>query len=141
MNNDKAAFFACYWGQKVLRVSEGAIVEQIVGGGFLDRFTERESTSYLLLTPLSLITDEDAIEVAKLTDKEFDSPVRWGINNVNWMFNPDIDTSTGYSTSTVIRIYQYLQSRGFPLPFRQYSTDDLIAKGWAKVKGGTDGER
>lgn len=85
---------------------------------------------YSELTPLSQITDEDAVEVAELhygrgtviqTSKE-----RY-IKNVGKyvLHNPEYIAS---------KIADFLRSKGYALPFHNLSVDELISYGWVKLK-------
>lgn len=87
--------------------------------GFSDFFAIEEWQANL--TPLSSITDEDAIKVARM---------------LNYGFNDEL--AIQYAMDYVkninyISVYQYLQSKGYALPWNGLSVDDLISYGWLKL--------
>lgn len=145
----KAAYFAQYWGQPVqtykLSYSWKRNVE--VNGS---------SQGFITLKPLSSITDEDAIEVAKIANSpSFAIPKEWKVeldseygfvtvksDKSNHSF--DLDIKDGhlqmydgdYKSDMFFnhyRVCDFLRSKGYALPYRQYSVDDLITKGWLKL--------
>lgn len=92
---NKAKFFALYWGQLIL-FSDGVRFPNILKFGI-------ETNEYLELTPLSQITDEDAIEVAKIVHQIYSD--RWNVvrrtnglihielkGNVNDIYHVSINT-------------------------------------------------
>lgn len=62
-NEQKAKIFAMYWGQRVLKFSKTAPATQYVDEYMFARI---DKECVLALTPLSAISDEHAIEVAKM---------------------------------------------------------------------------
>lgn len=99
---------------------------------------------YIELNPLSNITDEDAIEVYKLTHIDRFDKFNKSINVVN-KINETIEflikstksaDKSGYLVLTEnhaypIKAYQCLQSKGYAL---DYSVDDLVELGVYKLK-------
>jgi len=107
------------------------------------------------LTPLSQITDEDAIEVAKLQAPTFDSQskvLRFDnsieIHRLNYVVKITHEISTFHRGillmvgGSVQNMYahdclvfiDYLRSRGYALPYLDASVEDLVKKGWVKLK-------
>lgn len=97
----------------------------------------------LIKTPLSKITDEDAIEVGRLLgyDKEDFSD---GVDSVlriikNWITNL-IKGNTKQYTSSVIIAYQYLQSKSYvssyycPIANRIVTVEEQIEAGWITLR-------
>lgn len=157
----KARFFAQYWGQTVylsfrsnrLHVVRGIIVST-------DNIYEDDC---LLLTPLSAISDEDAIQVAKIANStSFLNQIKWDVSSDNeyefktisskWSFHSfDFDTTDGmvqmYDEDKPsgmplnhYGVFQYLQSRGYALPYyvtelsRTLSVDEQVELGLIKLK-------
>lgn len=71
------------------------------------------NNAYLILTPISEITDEDAIEVAKI------AKCKYCIADISDL-KPHLLRSMSYTNvwngNTVLSICQYLQSKGYDLP-------------------------
>ena len=119
---NKAKFFAQYWGQKVFQFRGGRLSTQKVGTTYMDKYgvTHR----HLVLKPLSSITDKDAIEVCNL----------FQYDNV-----PTTDFCLSFCKRYMSRViqstkaYQYLQSKGYALPFHDLSVEQLIECGWVKL--------
>lgn len=117
--------------------------------GILDIINNPENY-YAELTPLSQITDEDAIEVAKLESEFFnckyehisiEREANKGVivqkfNNCahieDSVFIGD-DNRINFSTMKY-PAYQYIRSKGYALPWMGLSVDDLISYGWVKLK-------
>lgn len=152
---NKAKFFAQYYGQKVLCIRKLNETKLYVG---FDDFTHKEKleTDYLELKPLSQITDEDAIEIAKLANSpSFAIPKQWEIkidieygfltissNKSNHSF--DLDLKDGHLTMydcgnksdmffNHYDICDYLRSKGYALPYMGLSIKDLISYQWIKL--------
>lgn len=137
---NKAKFFAQYLGQKVYnRIGWPGIIVN----GFVDKLEEQfklyqsdnfkeKTKTFLELTPLSKITDEDAIDVAKIlypysdalhtTDKGRDliAPM---FGKGTFLLNPPY----------IIQTYDYLRSNGYALPWMGLSVEQLIEYGWVKL--------
>jgi hypothetical protein len=114
---NKAKFFAQYWGQKVLRITPYELVQVGISGWNL-----KHEDFYLELTPISAITDEDAIEVVNCGHEiEF------------------LEKGWRQKESVVIFDYKpkavdYLRSRGYALPWMGISVEDQVKFGWVKLK-------
>jgi len=121
--------------------------------------------AYLMLKPLSQISDEDAIEVAKIIEPYFainnkglgrdfkikvnrDSKVirvtkadfKVSIahsyvhdDTVNIMTWQGVKETRLYPT-TFLHAFDYLRSHGYALPFMGLSVEELINRGWVKLK-------
>lgn len=135
---NKAKFFALYWSQEVvkdgLNNSEKCSVQ----------FALSESIyieGYLELTTLSQISDEDAIEVAKiLGNAENGSSIEWDCGGESFDFIGDycgtvyydgeIDYNENEQVSLLIlQAYDYLRSKGYALPYMSLSIEKLIEFG------------
>ena len=168
---EKAKFFAQYWGQ-FLKTSDNHKTKGLkpleIDSHSIQYVDEH---SFLELTPLKNISDEDAIEVARIAlNKDTDwNPIdiiKWdwctkivvnrepdiskeGVNIemyiiIDFQVNKDeifftwdyiYDNGIGKSERHLpnsVSIYDYLRSKSYLLPYKDLSTEDLIAYGWAK---------
>lgn len=107
---NEAKFFAQYWGQEIGHHTFGKHNPRIVNTSYFNQI------HWLELTPLSKITDEDAIEVANL---------QFPVQPLFKKLDEDVIL---YDT------YQYLQSKGYALPFHDLSVEKLVKYGWIKLK-------
>jgi len=121
-SENKAKFFAQYWGQNVLHRKDGSYVSVC----FLNPIKDR----YLFLKPLSSITDEDAIEVGRivfpnLTDTQL-ILVKDGVVNI---------FSSGWNIDglRMLKIFDYLRWEGYALPWMGLSVGKQIEYGWVKL--------
>lgn len=129
---NKVKFFAQYYDQRILiKPNE---IDNPYNIGCLLRFIYAED--YLELTPLSQITDEDAIEVAvfgsidvSLTEISRDFAIK---NGKHWA-----QLISENLISPGIHCLDYLRSKSYALPFMGLSIDDLISYGWVKLKEAT----
>jgi len=141
----KSRFFSQYWGQKVgvKDKFDNWTVGNIFGLDF----------ECLELKPISKITDEDAIKVAILMTK-----FKWNLdlgvkviqqeNQIRIYYDAK---SSGFKHTTTIyddffgrnyigepiqplsgEIFDYLRSKGYAVPFMEYSVNDLISLGWVQ---------
>jgi hypothetical protein len=144
--NDKtlSKIYSGYIGSKI-ELSQGNFSEDeedtvftldgVYSGGFYIKETgikyEFCPTDSILVCHLRNITDEDAIEVAKLN-------VTMGINfeekdSVNEVINYVKKVLIHYM-SINIKSYQYLQSKGYALPYMDYSVENLLELGVYALK-------
>lgn len=128
---NKAKFFAQYWGQEVFSKTHGAtthILDYVRLGSISD-------ISVIELKPLSQISDEDAIEVAKICliqAGEYDNTVS-DYELLNYCHTEYIQPNE-YLRFTPQYILDFLRSRGYALPWMGLSVDKLIEYGWIKLK-------
>lgn len=132
---NKARFFALYYGQKVLKstVTDNANIDY-----FENLLHERGfQYNYLELTPLSSITDEDCIDVYQIARKY-----------KRWMYSKDtaqiakgseivqdiINSGTHWTPKQLSETIDYLRSKGYALPFMGLSVETMIEYGWIKLK-------
>lgn len=158
---EKARLFAQYWGQEVLIDNIGK--KMIVGLAWSAGWTDRVK-SYLELKPISSISDDHAIEVAKIAHSPtFTYPAKWEImRDLEYEFvtvtskgsyhSFDISTTDGsidmyqedHKSDNSINHYaacDYIRSKGYALPFMQYSVEEMIEFGWIVLTPGSAGER
>ena len=152
-NENKAKFFALYWGQRVLKDAQGMnpIVSNMVD-------LEWEGW-WIELKPLSAISDEDAIEVAKMalgfskitqnitvtttTNREFGFSF-WLNGDVEYMidfqnfYNPTLialtrKTANNEYLHNATKISDYLRSKGYAIPWMGLSIEEMVKAGWIKL--------
>ena len=112
---NKAKFFAQYWGQKCgknkycnLSVNKSNIL----------------NITHLELKPLSQISDEDAVEISKFYPS-FGSDIRNAVKELFQEWNVlELSIETG----------DFLRSKGYALPYMDLSVEDLVEYGWVKLK-------
>ena len=112
-NKDRGSFIALYWGQEVLvnsSTGETLHVDQ-------SKVLEHKSWS-LLLKSLENISNEDANHCG------FGSIKTAQLRLLSGDFIPNL-----YLDSS-----DYLRSKGYLLPFRQYSTEEILSMGWARYE-------
>ena len=150
---NKARFFAQYFSQNVLYFSSDFLRK-------IDNLTldSIENDDFLELKPLSQISDDDAINVAKLVSPMLfegrgkngghyiDKSETWWYsvkhNGKTLMVDIDLD---GYvfeydevdeykRPSRSLIGTDYLRSKGYALPYMDLSVEDLVEYGWIKLK-------
>lgn len=145
---DREAFYMQYFGQFVLTAIDRDINKIGCGVSIYNMSLLLDGTfsdHYLELKSLSAITDEDAIEVAKIVSgnelekfilkDEFRVLVSCGNDDIGIWFDGEILMSDNEQYPLlVLGCYDYLRSRGYLLPFRQYSKQQLLDMGWAKIE-------
>ena len=151
---NKAKFFAQYWWQEVFLLNNNKY--RITKSRFNAKTLKQEC--YLELKPLSQISDDDAINVAKLVSPMLfegrgkngghyiDKSETWWYsvkhNGKTLMVDIDLD---GYvfeydevdeykRPSRSLIGTDYLRSKGYALPYMDLSVEDLVEYGWVKLK-------
>lgn len=119
----KSRFFAQYWGTKTLYVGGVGKVEVGNGGWNL-----KHPDFFLQLKPLSKITDEDAKEIIRI---EKFIGVFEDIIIEDTFLELLIDIKKGICNR--FSVIDYLRSKGYAVPFMEYSVDDLISFGWVQL--------
>jgi protein tyrosine phosphatase len=128
----KTRFFALYWGQMIFSHHHGE------GGNCVTAFFayKENKEGFLELTPLSKISDEDALVVYRFhypLDKWDDKEERDSYDTkeaVEWLHNlgkPNYIKLTCEGAD-------YLRSKGYALPFLNISVNEQIELGWIKLK-------
>ena len=125
----KEKFFVQYWGQKILKITSSKFEE--VGS----QWNLKHPSFKLLLRPLSALSDNHAIEYFdilwheshKSKSKEFkiEYGKEWANNLLSERF--------GLIPSNILNGIDYLRSKGYTLPFMQYSVEDLVNLGWIEL--------
>ena len=117
-NENKAKFFALYWGQKVIKddVSQLLYVSPNIN-------LEHDSW-YLNLKPLSSISDEDRNVVSTYYNTNLIKIDEYG------GFEPWYDGN--FKPWRSIQI-DYLRSKGYALPWMGLSVEEIVEAGWIKL--------
>lgn len=143
---NKRRYFAQYYGQKVFAVSKEAIAVQFVDNATLKKL---DSLSALRLRTVNMITDKDIADFCDLMlDAKSKYPkftilkvVRYITRfevNFKWA-SPEVNNDDGWSYSAYgfyyanirdVKAYQFLQSRGYFLPYLDLSTEMTLGYGW-----------
>lgn len=122
-NENRAKFSARYFGQKVSgKYSSELTVSylKVCSKGFLSK------DMYLLLRPLSSITDDEAIEVAKILSVYPEDVLDW--------LNGDITHEDFQTPFQFQHAIDYLRSIGIALPYMGLSVEKQVEYGWIKLK-------
>lgn len=151
-NENKAKFYAQYWGQEVLEVPHLVYVgyppepshdewgSETLRSDNIDQVVKHNFP--LWLKPLSQISDEEAIELAKiigcsgngrgrLHPLDRNMPLTELGRGIVWSGRYVIDNFKMWD------VIDYLRSKGYALPFMGLSVEEMIEAGWIKIKGGT----
>lgn len=133
----KARIFAMYWGCKVSEWHNGKeypFESATVDADVMDRVCNTEADVKLFLRPLSAITDEDAIEVAKIAGTPINAEIlkirrdrkSWVEIEYRWVNEiPELNNKDGYSYSATgvpikevgnVACFQYFIQRGYAVP-------------------------
>jgi len=122
---NKAKFFALYFMQRVYNNSNYPENKNTLLDYALLSYTDK--AEYLELKPLSSISEEDAIELAKI-ENDFTDPIRRGKAIIRFF------EYSSYRHYTCGRMIDFLRSRGYALPWMGLSVEKLIEYGWIKLK-------
>jgi hypothetical protein len=124
----KCRFFAQYWGQLYefkntktkWRVNEGAFP------------LEKEGNERLILTDLKNITDEDAVKIAETFGMK-EELLFVGKFLCNGMFDNSADCEENVLFNSNAKAVDYLRSKGYAVPFMEYSVEDLVSFDWLRL--------
>ena len=120
---NKAKFFAQYWGVEAVRYDE---YTKPMAVDFVD-FIEMKESIFLELKPLSSITDEYAAEVDRIY---YDFVNHDG----NSLIGKNLLSSTHDLSRLPTHISDYIRSLGYALPWMGLSVETMIEYGWIKLK-------
>ncbi len=139
-NEIKARVFAQYMPNTILINGEESNFVSINRSGRINRSEHNPDACQLILKPLSAITDEDAIRCSKYSgwdleitsDSSRQSCIDCGKRVAG-------EYQRNYSKACIngtewLQIYQYLQSKGYALPYMEYSVEDLVKAGIYKLE-------
>ena len=123
---NKTKFFAMHWMQCIVT---NEVMDNIGFKTFVTHMNVGKEGYVLELKPLSLITDEDAFNIAKIhTKKNLQSDVQAYINDAKEHLNTFMPIGV-----LSIEMTDYLRSKGYALPFNGASVETLINYGWIKL--------
>lgn len=134
---NKAKFFAQYYGQKVwccelhnelMNVDYEVLChvdESLMGAPIIKEWLE--------LTQLSQVTDKDAIEVAKMFGM-LEDEIFVGKWLVMGMFDNSADCVENKLYNANAEVVDYLRSKSYLLPFNNTSIEKIIEYGWVVIK-------
>jgi len=130
----KAKLFAQYLFQKVFYHDEyGTEVAHLDTIHLSDRLIQPGYK--LLLKPLSSITDEDAKECANILIDNADSIRDKDEARIHYWHGLKLAIADNSNTFiSNVEIYQYLQSKGYALPYNGLSIEKLIELDWIKLR-------
>lgn len=146
---NKAKFFAQYWGQKVFKYTrDGSLLTEGIGNVLFIPESKAMSFSYLELKPLSQISNEDVIEgityLYNITREELGEILE--IKHYDTFSSiTTIGIGCNFKTSRSIHHWKgtkkigsvesdYFRSKGYALSYMDLSVKDLIEYGWIKLK-------
>jgi len=126
----KCRFFVQYWGVKCMYVGGIGLVEIGTSGWNL-----KHPDFFLELNPISKLTNDDAIEYFDILwhethkRKSRDFKIEYG---KAWA-NSILAERFGLIPSNILHGIDFLRSKGYAIPFMEYSIEDLINLGWVRV--------
>lgn len=109
----KCRFFVQYYELEVAKHS--------TKNYFVKHILDKVGENYFLeLKPLSKITDEDAILMYRGLERNYESSNQFleDYKSIGFLEQSEVD---------------YLRSKGYAVPFMEYSVDDLISFGWVRL--------
>lgn len=120
-------FFSLYFGQDVYMFNDAhPCINPMTYWNIIEN--ETEENDFLLLKPLSSISDEDAIEIRKLNGNITANNKLVGHTLVHWLYKE------GTSRDIPFEAVDYLRSKGYALPWMGLSVETLVEYGWVKLK-------
>lgn len=125
---NKERFFALYISQPVL-------ADNLRDRTPLDKsWNWRHKDFWLNLTPLSAITDEDAIEVAAIVFGKPEATPEIGRAIIRCLFENDETFAIAVMDTAIIDICDFLRGRSYLVRFAGLSETELIDCGWVKLR-------
>ncbi len=119
----RCRFFAQYWGVNVLYV--GGVGLQKVGEG---GWNLKHPSLFLKLKETKSLKDAEVKEIASIL-KINDEDVIAVIISTEFM---DAITNLKENSTSSIHLTDYLRSKGYAIPFMNYSVQKLVDMGWVK---------
>lgn len=141
---DKKAFFAQYMGQRVASLHDNVSLV-IVGSHPI------ENIDYLELRSLESITDEDDMAYLKYSSTTEITEFLRKVNETKEFKEYEVifkgikgkRTKASFlkckfsifnKPTLTVESLDYLRSKGYLIPFRTYTIEDLLQRGWAKIR-------
>lgn len=128
---NKAKFFAQYWGQEVMVVPYHST--KLIPVHVYQNMDVRQYS--LELKPLSQITDEDALELFNLISpdwKDCSNEISFGKAYASGYDEKDIERA--HTTFEALLIIDFLRSKGYAIPYMGISVEQQMEWGWVKLK-------
>lgn len=132
-SQNKAKFFAQYWGQKIVKDKASQIL-------FISPNINMEHDSWFLeLKPLSSISDEDAEEIGKLYGGFYQTSEDLQDYKDHVYLALIEDDEEAYNMwdhigfQDMSHVTDYLRSRGYALPWMGLSVEEMVDAGWIKL--------
>lgn len=124
---NKIVFMAQYYGQQI--VSN----EHLLNMGVKTFVNDKSMLidNYLELTPLHLISDEEAIELVKIIHGKSH------VNNIFYVLSKEkalFEIHLSVKNSTTFLKYDFLRSKGYALYFNGLSVEEQVSRGWVVLK-------
>lgn len=127
---EKARFFAMYLGGEVIHTTE--MPTKLTGGVLLT--DAAYGKSYLSLRSIESLNESEILELCKLYDN--------GSNLKSEAKRREIATEIREAVISIIKnndpgksfLWDYLRSIGILIPFMGLSCEEIISRGWAKIK-------
>lgn len=110
----KSRFFAQYWGTKTLYIEGKGLVEIGQGGWNL-----KHPDFFLQLKSIADLSKMHSLQVSQImgANHNVTDPLRY----------------TSISNENSIKTIDFLRSKGYAIPFMEYSVDDLVSFGWVQL--------
>lgn len=125
--------FVCqYWLQNVLRLKAYPNTPLQINTHTVLKYLHNNQT-FLELTPLHLISDEDAIKIAEIFGTK-DDLLFVGKFLCNGMFDNSGDCEENILYNSNAKAVDYLRSKGYSLPYNGLSVEEMISRGWVVLK-------
>ena len=115
----KCRFFAQYLGQEVLRWHQWVETKQNSKVDLSIPAIEKKGW-FIKLKPVSKITDEDAISMYRGLEINYESANQFleDYKSIGFLEQSEVD---------------FLRSKGYVVPFMNYSVEDLVSFGWVQL--------
>ena len=125
-NENKAKFFALYWGQEFFEwkypehATSTCVIKPVLG--FIENYTQ---CGWLNLKPLSQITDEDAFLISKLIGVYMEDVYDW--------LTGDCMHEDFQNPFTFLHATDYLRFKGYAIEWMGLSVEEMLEAGWIKL--------
>jgi len=135
---NKANFFAQYWGQEVLIDESIDALLEVCLNDLLNVKIENNNC-YLKLKPLSKISDEDLLEMLRLynstmTDADLKSLTIEDKLDISDCLLGKADIAQNETSPLVyLAVYDFLRSKSYALPYMGLSVEEQVERGWVRL--------
>lgn len=125
---NKAKFFAQYWGQLIVIHPPTSVISHVANHSMT---TQALSCQCLFLRPLSSISDEDKKELALLLgySRQLKDSTLIGLGEA--YINQPVREEGIHLYACVC---DYLRYKGYALPWMGLSVEEMVEEGWIKLK-------